>query len=147
MGSREEADVVVVGSGAGGAPVAATLAEAGARVVILEKGPYYTSQDFVHDEVEICRRDFWVPYLHDDPNTIRKTGSAPAKRTRAGWTSCCVGGATVHMSGFFYRLNRSDFRLAERTGGIRDAEITDWPIFSSPTARKLREPLGNSQAT
>ena len=31
------------------------LAEAGARVLILEKGPYYTSRDFVHDEVKTCR--------------------------------------------------------------------------------------------
>ena len=128
MASSEEVDVVVIGSGAGGAPVAAVLAEAGARVVILEKGPYYTSQDFVHDEVKICRRNFWVPYLDEEPHTIRETEEAATKRTRSGWTSSCVGGATVHMSGFFYRLNRSDFRLAEMTGGVENAEIADWPI-------------------
>ena len=128
MRSSEQADVVVIGSGAGGAPVAAVLAEAGARVVILEKGPYYTSGDFIHDEVKICRRDFWVPYLDDEPHTIRKSEDEPAKRTRSGWTSACVGGATVHMSGFFYRLKPSDFRLAEMTGGIENAEIADWPI-------------------
>ena len=128
MRFSEEVDVVVIGSGAGGAPVAAVLAEAGARVVILEKGPYYTSQDFVHDEVKICRRDFWVPYLDDEPHTIRRSDTEPAKRTRSGWTSACVGGATVHMSGFFYRLQRSDFRLAGLTGGIGDAEVADWPI-------------------
>ena len=128
MRFSEEVDVVVIGSGAGGAPVAAVLAEAGARVVILEKGPYYTSGDFVHDEVKICRRDFWVPYLDEEPHTIRKLEAEPAKRTRSGWTSACVGGATVHMSGFFYRLKPSDFRLAEMTGGIENAEIADWPI-------------------
>ncbi len=128
MRFTEQVDVVVIGSGAGGAPVAAVLAEAGARVVILEKGPYYTSGDFVHDEVKICRRDFWVPYLDDEPHTIRKSEAEPAKRTRSGWTSACVGGATVHMSGFFYRLKPSDFRLAEMTGGIENAEIADWPI-------------------
>jgi choline dehydrogenase-like flavoprotein len=128
MRSSEQVDVVVIGSGAGGAPVAAVLAEAGARVVILEKGPYYTSGDFIHDEVKICRRDFWVPYLDDEPHTIRKSEAEPAKRTRSGWTSACVGGATVHMSGFFYRLKPSDLRLAEMTGGVENAEIADWPI-------------------
>ncbi len=35
-----ECDTVIVGSGSGGAPVAATLAEAGQRVVVLEEGPH-----------------------------------------------------------------------------------------------------------
>ena len=93
-----------------------------------EKAHEVEAGDFVHDEVKICRRDFWVPYLDDEPHTIRKSEAEPAKRTRSGWTSACVGGATVHMSGFFYRLKPSDFRLAEMTGGIENAEIADWPI-------------------
>ncbi len=128
MGFSEEVDVVVIGSGAGGAPVAAVLAEAGARVVILEKGPYYTSKDFVHDEVKCCRRDFWIPYMHEEAHTRRETEKQAAKRTNLGWTSRCVGGATVHMSGFFYRLKESDFRLATMTGGIKNADLADWPI-------------------
>ena len=39
---HEHADVVVVGSGAGGATVAMRLAEAGKRVLVLERGGYYT---------------------------------------------------------------------------------------------------------
>ena len=39
---REEADVLVIGSGAGGATVAMRLAEAGKRVLVLERGGYYT---------------------------------------------------------------------------------------------------------
>jgi choline dehydrogenase-like flavoprotein len=100
----ENVDVVIIGSGAGGAPVAATLAESGARVLVLEKGPYYTSKDFIHDEVMTCRRNFWVPYIHDEPHTKRRNSTSPAEKTGDGWTSNCVGGATVHMSGFFYRL-------------------------------------------
>ncbi len=126
--NREQVDVVIVGSGAGGAPVAAILAEAGASVVVLEKGPYYTSKDFVHDEVKMCRRDFWVPYIHNEPHTIRKNADVAAGRTGDGWTSNCVGGATVHMSGFFYRLKKSDFELETLTGGIEGANVADWPI-------------------
>ena len=39
---REAADVLVIGSGAGGATVAMRLAEAGKRVLVLERGGYYT---------------------------------------------------------------------------------------------------------
>lgn len=128
MSRRDSADVVVIGSGAGGAPVAAVLAEAGARVVVLEKGPYYTIRDFAKDEVTTCRRDFWVPWATEDPHTMRKRTDGPAQRTREGWTSQCVGGATVHMSGFFYRLDESDLKLASRTGGIKGADLADWPL-------------------
>jgi choline dehydrogenase-like flavoprotein len=41
------ADAVVVGSGAGGAVIAARLAQAGRSVVILEAGQYYNESDFV----------------------------------------------------------------------------------------------------
>jgi choline dehydrogenase-like flavoprotein len=43
---RDEADVVVVGSGPGGAVVAKELACAGARVVLLEEGPPFPPADF-----------------------------------------------------------------------------------------------------
>jgi choline dehydrogenase-like flavoprotein len=128
MSQRDQVDVVVVGSGAGGAPVAMTLAEAGAKVVVLEKGPYYTVKDFTHDEIGICRRNFFVPFMDDDPHTIRKDGAAAAERTTEGWTSQCVGGATVHMSGFFYRLKDQDLRLATLMGGLAGADLADWPV-------------------
>jgi choline dehydrogenase-like flavoprotein len=44
--STIEADVCVIGAGAGGAVVAAELAEGGAKVVLLEQGPWHNPDDF-----------------------------------------------------------------------------------------------------
>ncbi len=124
----ERWDAVVVGSGGGGGPVAYTLAQAGIRTLVLEKGPRYQREDFDHDEITTCRRDFWVPYPADDPHTIRRQPDGLAAPTSAAWTSQCVGGGTVHMSGFFFRLHPDDFRLPSTFGPIEGSTVIDWPI-------------------
>ena len=53
-------DAVIIGSGAGGAPIAYTLAKAGKSVLVLEKGPKFLTQyqaggglsDFKRDELQ-----------------------------------------------------------------------------------------------
>lgn len=52
------ADAVVVGSGAGGAVVAAELAAAGSDVVVLEMGDYLNEMDFTGSEAEMTPRLF-----------------------------------------------------------------------------------------
>ncbi len=49
MTNIERADVVVIGSGFGGTIPAYHLAAGGARVVVLERGPWLTSDEFEHD--------------------------------------------------------------------------------------------------
>jgi choline dehydrogenase-like flavoprotein len=53
-----EADVCVVGSGAGGAVIAAKLAESGHRVIVLEAGAYRTADDFTQREADTYDRMF-----------------------------------------------------------------------------------------
>lgn len=55
---RLTADVVVIGSGAGGAVAACRFAEAGREVVILEEGPYLHAPDFTEDEGALMARLF-----------------------------------------------------------------------------------------
>ena len=46
---EEEVDVVVVGSGPGGAVAAKELTDAGKRVVLIEEGPPFTPSEYVID--------------------------------------------------------------------------------------------------
>ena len=75
------ADAVVVGTGAGGGPAAATLAEAGRDVVVLEAGPRLSSGDFTGDEAEMVARLY-------ASNMAMDSGLAL-------YAGACVGGSTV----------------------------------------------------
>src|SRR5215470_18914387 len=124
----DSVDVVIVGSGAGGAPVAFELARAGAQVVVLEKGRALGPEDLVHDEIRVCRRNLFVPFVHDEPHTIRVGHAQVGERTAEGWTANVVGGATVHYSGYFFRMHPVDMQLRTTLGAIDGAAIADWPI-------------------
>lgn len=55
-----EYDYIIVGSGAGGAPLAARLAEAGKRVLVVEAGPNHAAEATLAPGNEVSR----VPGLH-----------------------------------------------------------------------------------
>jgi choline dehydrogenase-like flavoprotein len=131
----DDFDVCVIGSGAGGGPVALTLAEAGYSVVVLEKGPWFREKHFYKDELACCRRSIYTPRLWEEQHVIEdrnRDGPWVAQPTyetgRDFWNGNCVGGATNFMSGFFHRLKPDDFRLLSAFGPIAGANITDWPI-------------------
>jgi choline dehydrogenase-like flavoprotein len=118
-------DVVIIGSGAGGGPLALTLAEAGLEVLVLEKGPEYTREDYTQDEIAINRRDFFIPALGNEMHTLQMAGQDAVMPTFLGWIACCVGGGTVPMAGYFFRFHPDDFRLRTLYGEYE--EIADWP--------------------
>ncbi len=128
-------DVCVIGSGAGGGPVAFSLAQAGRSVVVLEKGPWLRDGDFFKDEIACCRRSEYIPDVHDEPHVIereRADGGWQARSTLESgsslWHGCCIGGATNFMSGFFHRMKPVDFHLLSSFGPIDGASVVDWPI-------------------
>ena len=125
--AKESVDVCIIGSGAGGAPLALELGRAGFKVVVLEKGAWYQQTDFVHDEIMNSRRNFFMPLPWDEPHLWRTEGQ-PFARTNEAWTANCVGGGTVHMSGFFYRLKPVDFRQKTELGAPKGSNVVDWPI-------------------
>lgn len=140
-------DVCIIGSGAGGAPMALELARAGFSVVVLEKGAHHKREDFVHDEILNSRRNFFMPLPWDEPHLLRRGPAGKYERTNSAWTANCVGGGTVHMSGYFYRLKPIDFRQRSELGAIAGANVVDWPISYAdlaPFYDRAEEELGVS---
>ncbi len=130
-----EFDVCVIGSGAGGGPVAATVAAAGRSVVVIEKGRWLRREDFFKDELGRDRHDSYTPDLHLEPQVVEDrngSGGWSARPTpEAGWdfwNGSLVGGASNLMSGFFHRLKPQDFRLLSEFGPVDGANVADWPI-------------------
>jgi choline dehydrogenase-like flavoprotein len=85
-----EADVVVVGSGSGGSVVAATLAQAGRKVVVLEAGGYLNESDFLGLELPAYQEMYWRggPTPTADGNVSLQAGTTLGGGTVINWTNC-----------------------------------------------------------
>ena len=92
-GEGEEADVVIVGSGAGGAVAAATLAEAGLDVIVLEAGAHYERGTYPADRLDAIKslyRGSGLTVAAGRPPIVVPVGRV-------------VGGTTVVNSGTCFR--------------------------------------------
>ena len=132
-------DICIIGSGAGASPVAYTLAKAGAKVLVLEKGPWLTEKEFFKDELAISIHDAYNPKLNDEQHVIEEEyqdengdsfwqGEATSESGWSWWNGTVVGGSSNFMSGYFHRLKPIDFRLKTEFGEIEGANVADWPI-------------------
>ena len=92
-GEGEECDVLMVGSGAGGAVAAATLAEAGLDVLVLEAGGHYDRDSYPGDHLEA------IAELYRDAGLTIAEGRPPIPVPVAK----VVGGTTVINSGTCFR--------------------------------------------
>ncbi|GJG89128.1 hypothetical protein tb265_43090 [Gemmatimonadetes bacterium T265] len=111
----EVVDAVVVGTGAGGAPVLARLAAAGLHVVALEAGRRWDpARDFATDEREQAKL-FWT-----DERLSAGGDPVPLGNNNSGNG---VGGSTLHFTAYTPRAQADDFRLRAEFGVGED-----WPL-------------------
>lgn len=148
MELTEKPDVVIIGSGAGGAAAAWALVQGGLRVLILEAGPRFTPyEDYPLDNPDWEKSQFpekpnsqgqfdfgdlgvldqayadlrgWAK--HTRANRVPIGGQ---RRPQAGGYSHVqgVGGSTLHFVGEAQRLHPDAFRIQTMQGGG-----ADWPI-------------------
>jgi choline dehydrogenase-like flavoprotein len=129
-------DVIVIGSGAGGAPIAYTLAKANKSVLVLEKGPLFRTQDDAKSTLSAFKRDELIsdgpeqiirvvgadnygspfyashvePDLNDEPH-IYKDLAGKDLVTIEGYTAQVVGGGTNLYGAVSLRFTPTDLKL------------------------------------
>ena len=128
---QQQFDAVIIGSGAGGAPIAHELVKAGKSVLVLEKGPLFVPQydsendrsDFKRDELISDGTEKVVnvanvanngvsyysshvePDLNDEPHIYRDQDGKD-RATIEGYTAQLVGGGTQSLRRRFVPLHR-----------------------------------------
>ncbi len=112
----ETVDAVVVGSGAGGAPLLARLAAAGLKVVALEAGKQWNPPlDFATDERAQAKL-FW-----NDERLSAGLDPTPFGNNNSG---IGVGGSTLHYTAYTPRVQPDDLCLHAQFG-----VGCDWPLI------------------
>lgn len=111
----EVVDCLVIGTGAGGAPLLARLAQAGRRVVALEAGPRHDPKtEFATDE-KYQNFLFW----NDERLSAGKNPVAFGKNN----SGIGYGGSTLHYTAYTPRAHRGDLMLHTEFG-----QGVDWPF-------------------
>jgi choline dehydrogenase-like flavoprotein len=145
VAAEEQVEVLVIGSGAGGSPLANTLVKAGKQVLMLEKGPLMRTQSQAPDGLSDFKRDelfatgaekrltvpgmanigtsFYSshvePDLNDEPHVYRNVDGKDYA-TIEGYTAQVVGGGTQLYGGVSLRFTPDDLRLATFNAGRTD---------------------------
>jgi choline dehydrogenase-like flavoprotein len=113
-----DCDILVIGSGAGGATCAYACARAGKRVVLVERGSPYVLPKPAHDEraMLIDKR----PY--DDREVL--VNGRPLRVYIGG----VLGGGTALYGAALLRPSREDFHPGKHYGDRIPRAIWDWPV-------------------
>ena len=114
-GTEDVVDAVVIGTGAGGAPLLARLAAAGLSVVALEAGRNWTpGEEFATDEI-VQGELYWTGERVSAGETPVAFG---ANNSGTG-----VGGSMLHWGAYVPRVDPRDLTIQTEFG-----VSADWPL-------------------
>lgn len=132
-------DAVVIGSGAGGGPVAYVLAMNGMNVLVLEAGPCHLDYiddpnrqpvtRFSNDELKLEHRNFIEVHESVEPRTWR-TDPSDGDRLSTGNVQNLpktVGGGCLHADLKMPRFEPTDFQLGTLLN-VPGTSFADWPV-------------------
>lgn len=129
-------DVIVVGAGAGGGVAALVTAEAGARVLIVDRGDTYTTAELSRDHLRNHRAPVYGINTGPPPGTPRVLADAHDNERNIDqpylvrWhnNAMAVGGGTLVYAGVAWRFQPTDFLMASTYGVPDGSSLADWPI-------------------
>ena len=111
---REQADVCVIGSGAGGSVIAYEAAKRGLSTLILERGPYVRGREMNHSEFDMLTR------LYKD-SALQFNTSLDLFISQGS----CVGGSTVLSNGVLLRPEEHVLTHWKDLGAVFDREALE----------------------
>jgi choline dehydrogenase-like flavoprotein len=111
----EHYDVIVIGSGAGGGTLAHTVADAGKRILLLERGNYLPREQANWDPSQV-----FVDGRYISKDTWYDSDGSPFQPQ----VHYFVGGATKLYGAALYRLRPQDFGEIRHVDGVSPA----WPV-------------------
>src|SRR5436305_10393499 len=120
-------DVVIVGSGAGGAVMAAELAGAGIDVVVVEEGGYHPTESFTPAAGRALRT------LYRDAGAQSALGTPPILFSEGR----CVGGSTVINGGMCWRTPDAVLERWAREEGVADVTPAALAPYFAKVERRL----------
>jgi choline dehydrogenase-like flavoprotein len=126
MRQREEFDVCVIGTGAGGGVMIQELTAAGFHVVALQRGPFLQTSEFSDDELHMVIRDELLS--PDQVETWRFDQQSPTETGRFNRVAYCVGGTMLHWATWSWRFRPDDFKVLSTEGTVPGASLADWPF-------------------
>ncbi len=129
-------DVIVVGAGAGGGVVAGVLAEAGKRVLLIERGRSLTFEQVGRDHLRNHRLAHYGhntgPDLEGNPRVFvdQRGNKHVVQPHHPGYNNnaAAVGGGTLVYGAQAWRFLPQDFRMASTYGVPPGSSLADWPI-------------------